>query len=60
MLAMAAAQGVIGVIALILKLDSPPLQIVGVNGLFIALFAGSALLFGVAAREQSRGAAARG
>ena len=61
MLAMAAAQGLIAVIALVLRLDSPPLQIVGVNGLFIALFAGSALLFGMAAREQFRaGASSRG
>jgi predicted membrane channel-forming protein YqfA (hemolysin III family) len=61
LLAMAVAQGVIGVIALAFRLDPRPLQIVEVNGFFIVLFVASALLFRVAAREQPRaGAASRG
>jgi hypothetical protein len=46
--AMALVQAVIGAIALIRGLGypaSPPLELVGLNGMFIALFVGSALLF---------------
>jgi hypothetical protein len=61
LLAMAVVQGVIGVIALVLSLDSRPMQILGVNGLFIGLFVVSALLFRQAAREQTgAGVASRG
>jgi hypothetical protein len=44
------------VIALIFGLGtpgSPPVEILGVNGFFVALFVGSALLFRYAAREQT-------
>jgi len=46
--AMALVQAAIGAIALVRGLGypaSPPLELVGLNGMFIALFAGSALLF---------------
>lgn len=48
LLAMALVQAAIGAIALILGLGypaSPPLELVGLNGMFIVLFVGSALLF---------------
>jgi hypothetical protein len=51
--AMALMQAAIGVIALLLGLGypaSPPLELVGLNGMFVALFGGSALLFRRAAR----------
>jgi len=58
--AMALAQAVVAVIALIAGPGSPgsgPLEIVGLNGLFIVLFVGSALLFRHAARGRpERGA----
>jgi hypothetical protein len=52
--AMALAQAVVAVIALILGLGSPwsgPVEIVTLNGFFVVLFVGSALLFRSAARE---------
>jgi len=55
LLAMALTQALVAVIALIFRLGapwSPPLEIVGTNGMFVALFVGSALLFRSAAREQ--------
>jgi hypothetical protein len=51
--AMALAQALVAAVALLLRLGypaSPPLEIVGLNGMFIALFVGSALLFRRAAR----------
>lgn len=51
--AMAIAQALVAAIALALGLGypaSPPLELVGLNGMFIALFVGSALLFRRAAR----------
>jgi peptidoglycan/LPS O-acetylase OafA/YrhL len=53
--ATAFAQALVAVIALIAGLGypaSPPLEILALNGFFVALFAGSALLFRHAAREQ--------
>jgi hypothetical protein len=52
--AMALAQALIAVIALIFELGSPwntPGQILALNGFFVTLFVGSALLFRSAARE---------
>src|SRR5687768_3680610 len=54
--AMALAQALVAVIALIAGLGypvSPPLEILGVNGFFVALFVGSALLFRYAGPEQT-------
>ena len=54
--ATALAQGLVSVIALTIPLGSPgspPLEILALNGFFLALFAGSALLFRYAAREQT-------
>ena len=54
--ATALAQASVAVIALIFGLGSrwsPPVEILGVNGFFVALFVGSALLFRHAAREQT-------
>ena len=51
----ALAQASIAVIALIFGLGlpwSPPIEILALNGFFVALFVGSALLFRYAAREQ--------
>ena len=60
LLAMALAQALVAVIALIGRLGYPwsgPLEILGLTGFFVALFAGSALLFRKAARgEPKRGA----
>jgi hypothetical protein len=50
-LATALAQAVVGVIAVKLPNTAGPLQIVLLHGLFVALFAGAALLFHYAARE---------
>jgi hypothetical protein len=53
--AMALAQALIAVIALIFGLGlpwSPPLEILVLNGFFVALFLGSAWLFRNAARER--------
>jgi hypothetical protein len=53
--AMALAQALVAVIALIFGLGSPdsgPREILAVNGFFVALFVGSALLFRYAARAQ--------
>ena len=53
--ATALAQALVAAIALTLGLGSPesePLEVVGVNGLFVALFIGSAMLFRSAAREK--------
>jgi hypothetical protein len=55
LLATALAQATVALIALIFGLGSPasrPLQIVGLSGLFIALWLGSAWLFRRAARER--------
>jgi hypothetical protein len=55
--AMAIAQAVIGAIALSLGLGaatSRPIEIIGASGLFVALFAGSGLLFLRAAAERAR------
>ncbi len=53
--ATAAAQASVAVVALVGRLGSPysgPREIVALNGFFVALFAGSALLFQKAARGQ--------
>jgi hypothetical protein len=53
--ATALAQTLVAVIALVGRLGSPnsgPLEIVTVNGFFVALFVGSAVLFWKAARRQ--------
>ncbi|MCH2279677.1 MAG: hypothetical protein MK358_12525, partial [Vicinamibacterales bacterium] len=53
--AMALAQTLVAVIALVGRLGSPysgPLEIVSVNGFFVALFAGSAVLFWKAAHGR--------
>ena len=59
--ATALAQASVAAVALILGLGapySPPAEILGVNGIFVALFCGSARLFRRAARERTpRGAA---
>ena len=58
--AMALAQALVAVIALIFGLGlpwSPPVEILALNGFFVALFVGSALLFRYAAREQTPAAA---
>ena len=55
--ATALAQALVAMVALILGLGypaSPPLEIVGLNGFFVALFVASALLFRHAARERRR------
>lgn len=61
MFAAALGQALVGVIALIAGIvpaHNAVLEILGITGLFVALFAGSALLFRAAAREKSdRGAA---
>jgi hypothetical protein len=52
--AMAFAQALVAAIALIFELDAPvnqPAQVVFLNGFFVVLFVGSALLFRSAARE---------
>jgi hypothetical protein len=54
--ATALAQALVAVIVLIFGLGlpwSPPLEILALNGFFVALFVGSALLFRYAAREQT-------
>jgi hypothetical protein len=54
--ATALAQASVALIALIFGLGypwSPPLEILVLNGFFVALFVGSALLFRYAAREQT-------
>jgi hypothetical protein len=54
--ATALAQALVAVIALIFGLGlpwSPPVEILGLNGFFVALFVGSALLFRYAGREQT-------
>jgi hypothetical protein len=54
--ATALAQALVAVIALIFGLGlpwSPPAEILILNGFFVALFVGSALLFRYAAREQT-------
>lgn len=59
--AMALAQAVVAVLAVIVLPDhpaSPPLEVLGVNGVFIALFLGSAWLFRrLATKQRSTGAA---
>ncbi|MFQ5572203.1 MAG: hypothetical protein ACE5G0_21215 [Rhodothermales bacterium] len=53
--ATALAQALVAVIALVGRLGSPysgPLEIVSINGFFVALFVGSAVLFGKAARPR--------
>ena len=54
--ATALAQALVAVIALIFELGSPwspPVEILGLNGFFVALFVGSALLFRNAARTRT-------
>ena len=56
LIATALAQALVAVIVLILGLGlpwSPPVEILALNGFFVALFVGSALLFRYAAREQT-------
>jgi hypothetical protein len=56
LLATALAQAMVAVIALIFGLGlpwSPPVEILALNGFFIALFVGSAMLFRHAGREQT-------
>ncbi|HET6228823.1 MAG TPA: hypothetical protein VFE05_02025 [Longimicrobiaceae bacterium] len=60
--ATAAAQALVGAIAIILRLGAPesgPLELLGVNGMFVVLFVASAALFRRAALEQPRAGAAR-
>lgn len=59
--ATAVAQALVAVIAVIAGLGlpaSPPLELLGVNGFFVALWVGSAWLFRKAAREQTPAGAA--
>ncbi|MGH3146595.1 MAG: hypothetical protein ACRDTR_12420 [Rubrobacter sp.] len=61
LLATALAQALVAVIALIFGLGlpwSPPAEILGVTGFFVALFVGSALLFRYAARGSAPAGAA--
>lgn len=64
MLATALALALVAVVALLARLGYPfsgPVEILAVNGFFVALFAGSALLFRYAGREQiSAGAGPEG
>jgi hypothetical protein len=56
LVAMAVAHAVVGLIALVAQLGEPhsgPLEILGLTGIFIVLFAGSAWLFRQAAPGQS-------
>jgi hypothetical protein len=56
LLATALAQALVAVIALIIGLGSPwsgPAELLALNGFFVALFVGSALLFRYAGREQT-------
>jgi hypothetical protein len=56
MFAMALAQALVAAIALIARLGLPwsgPLEILGLNGFFVVLFAGSGWLFQQAARGRS-------
>jgi hypothetical protein len=50
--ATALAQALVGAIALTYPNTASPVQIVFLHGLFVALFAGAALLFRYAARER--------
>jgi hypothetical protein len=63
LLATALAQALVAVIALIFGLGSPwspPAEILALNGFFVALFVGSALLFRHAGREQTPAGAGPG
>jgi hypothetical protein len=63
LLATALAQALVAAIALVAGLGLPwsgPVEIVLLNGIFVALFAGSALLFRKAAREQGAAGRAKG
>ena len=54
--ATALAQALVAVIALIFGLGlpwSPPVEVLALNGFFVSLFVGSALLFRYAGREQT-------
>jgi hypothetical protein len=56
LVAMALVQALVAAIALLFGLDSrwsPPAEILALNGFFVALFVGSALLFRHAARERT-------
>ena len=56
LVAMAVAHSIVGVIALIAKLGQPysgPLEIVGLTGFFVVMFAASAWLFQQAAQGRS-------
>ncbi len=58
LLATALAQALVAAIALVARLGEPwsgPLELAALNGFFIAMFAGSAWLFHLAARERSQG-----
>jgi hypothetical protein len=63
LLAMALAQTLVAVIALIAGKHQAPLssvsEILGLNGMFVALFLGSAWLFRQAARRQAPAAPTR-
>lgn len=55
LLSTALAQALVAVIAVVAGLGypaSPPLELLGINGFFVALWVGSALLFRKAAQEQ--------
>ena len=59
--ATAVAQTLVAVIALVGRLGAPysgPFEIVAINGFFVALFVGSAVLFGKAARARRERSAA--
>ena len=55
--ATAAAQALVGAVALMLPNTASPVQIAMLHGLFVALFAGAALLFRFAARSGHPGRA---
>jgi CHASE2 domain-containing sensor protein len=59
LLAMAVAQTVVAAIALIAGLGqpwSPPVELIALNGFFVAMFVGSAWLFRRAAQQRSEAA----
>ena len=54
LLTTALAQTLVALIALVGRMGSGPLEIVTINGFFVALFVGSAVLFWKAARGPTR------
>ena len=58
LLAMALAQALVAVIALVGRMGSGTFEVVAINGFFVALFIGSAVLFSNAARGRLDGVAA--